>query len=162
MRKKLEAVLVVETLITAIIIGIITYFVIYGWLANGHLLTAYILNIAFIAIILVLDKAADHLMTKDEFLTEGRSRLRNIFARILFVTHLVSFKTALYLFYIVMLIVSRISILEPELIDIYHRGFINTVEYGIVLLIPLDKFVELMTKDDKRILKMIKRIDRKK
>ena len=134
------------TAITAVAIGLFTYFVIYERLAEGHRLTAYLYNIAFIAVILIFDKIADYLMEKD---------IRPIFARLLFVTHFISFKTALYLFYIVMLVVSRISILEPDMIDRHQTSFIYSVEYGVVLLIPLDKFVELLTKDDKRIFKII-------
>jgi len=147
--------------ITAVFIGLFTYFIIYERLAGGHRLTAYICNIVFIAFILVYDKVADFLMAKDGYLAKERTAIGHFFARMLFATHFISFKTALYLFYIIMLIVSRISILEPDLIDRYQTGFIYSVEYGVVLLIPLDKFLELLTKDDKRIFKIISRRGKK-
>jgi len=140
---------------TALAIGLFTYYVIYNWLAGGHRLLAYIYNIAFIAIILLFDKYANFVMSKDGFLTAERTRFKHFLAQALFATHFVSFKTALYLFYIIMLIISRVSVLEPSLIDRHQLSFIYSVEYGVVLLIPLDKFLELLTKDDKRILKIL-------
>jgi len=145
---------------TAFVFGLFTYFVVYGQIADGHRLTAYVLNLVFIIIILLFDKFANHVMLKDGFLTKERTKIGHFCAQLLFATHFVSFKTALYLFYIAMLIVSRVSVLEPDLIDRYHLSFIYSVEYGIVLLIPLDKFFELLTKDDKRILKIIARTRR--
>ena len=147
----------VAIVITAVIMGLFTYYVIYEWLADGHRLLAYVYNIAFIAFVLLFDKYANHVMSKDGFLTKERTKFKHFLAQVLFATHFVSFKTALYLFYIVMLIFSRVSMLEPDLIDRHHLSFIYSVEYGVILLIPLDKFLELLTKDDKRILKILSR-----
>ncbi|MCL2616818.1 MAG: hypothetical protein FWD96_04150 [Defluviitaleaceae bacterium] len=157
MTKNLKVALFVQTITTAMMFGLITYFIIYGGLASGNRLIAYMYNIVFIAIILILDKVADHIMQSDDFLTRDHGRWKNLLARTLFATHMVSFKTALYLFYIVMLVLSRASFLEPDLIDRYQLSFIYSVEYGVLLLIPLDKFMELLTKDDKRLLKIVSR-----
>ena len=159
--KRTKKILLLEALaimITAVLFGLITYYVIYSQLAGGHRLMAYVYNIVLIAAILVLDRLLNHCMEKDGFLTQERSRFGHFLAHCLFVTHFISFKTALYLFYIVMLVVSRVSILEPGIIDSHYLSFIYSVEYGVLLLIPLDKFLELLTKDDTRILRILKRI----
>jgi len=158
MKYGLKLVFILETIVTALVFGLVTYFIIYERLADGHRLTAYIYNLALIAIILILDKVTDTIMMTDGFLKKDYGVIRNFLSRVLFVTHFVSFKTALYLFYIVMLIMSRISILEPDIIDRYQLGFIYSVEYGIVLLIPLDKFIDLITKDDRRIHKIMAKL----
>ena len=159
--KKVFLAEIVSIVLTAVILGLFTYFVIYIRLAGGHRLIAYAYNIVLIAVILVFDKVADYYMSQEDFLTKDSGKIKNLFAKLLFATHLVSFKTALYLFYIVMIVLSRISILEPDLINRYQISFIYSVEYGIVLLIPLDKFLELLTKDDKRIMKILSRLGRK-
>jgi len=159
-KKGFKAFFVAETIITALGCALITYFIIYSRLAGGRPIVAYIINIGFIVLILLLDKFADFLMTSKDFLTKDRGRIKNFLAAVLFAAHCVSFKTGLYLFYIIMLIVSRVSILEPGIISPYLYTFIRSVEYGVVLLLPLDKFIELLTKDDRRFLKIMQNVKR--
>ena len=160
MRRKLIE--VTETIVTAVLYWLFAYYVIYGTLADGRPLVAYALNLAFIILILLMDKFADHIMNKDDFLLKDRGKVKNFLCTMLFYVHAVSFKTGVYLFYLVMLVVSRISILEPGIISPYLRTFIYSVEYGILLLLPLDKFFELLSKDDRRLLSILDRINPKK
>jgi len=161
MKKRLKVVFVFETIVTAGVFWLIAYYLIYERLAGGHPLIAYVYNIIFIIIMLILDKILDYFMTREDFLTRDRGKVANFFARLLFAAHFVSFKTALYLFYIAMLVVSRVSMLEEGLISGHLDTFINSVEFGVVLLIPLDRFIELITKDDRRIENIIARIEAK-
>ena len=151
-----------EVLITAVLFALFAYFVIYQRLAGKQEFLAYLFNLVFIAIVLVYDKFADHMMSKEGFLVKERTRLGHFFAEILFVTHMISFKTSLYFFYICMLVLSRVEILHPELFTDYNMGFIYSIEYGILLLVPLDKFIDLFTSDNKRTLKVINRLKSRK
>ncbi|MCL2701983.1 MAG: hypothetical protein FWE91_00025 [Defluviitaleaceae bacterium] len=51
------------------------------------------------------------------------------------------------MFYIAVLILSRVTILRPELIHVELRDFFVSLEYGLILLIVFDKLRELMMKD---------------
>ena len=150
-----------ETIITAILYGLFAYFIIYQRMAFGRSVIAYALNLIFIIIILLLDILMHIRMDSKEFLNANRGRVRTILGMVLFYCHFVSFKTGLYLFYLFMLVVSRMSTLEPGLLDPYLRTFVYSVEYGILLLLPLDKFLEQLAKDDKRMAAILKRIRNK-
>jgi hypothetical protein len=63
----------------------------------------------------------------------------------------ISFKTILYLFYTFILIVSRVSILAPDFFGNNFNNFVLSIEYCLILVVTLDKFIEHMTKDDNRI-----------
>ena len=149
MEKSLKIASVAEAVIFAVLFGFFSYFVVYRWMAGGYRFSAYLYNLILITTLLTFDELADQALAKIDFST-GFSRPKNVLLVLLFVMHLVSFKTGLYLFYIAMLIVSRISILAPYLVDRYDSSFIYSVEYGILLLIPLDKFIELLTRDGRR------------
>ena len=155
MRDKVKLAAALEAIVFAALYGLITYFVIYIKLANGYGLAAYIYNLIFIIAILILDKIIDTRIRKEGFFDPNDTKFHRYIHNFIFALHLVSFKTGLYLFYIIMLILSRISILAPYVVDRYDISFIYSVEYGILLLIPLDKFIELLTKDDKRTLAIL-------
>jgi len=161
MRNRLKIGFMAETIITAAAYGMITYMVIYNRLAGGYALLAYVYNILLMLVFLLLDKVADRLMGKDDFLSKKRSRAGTILARVLFALHFVSFKTSLYLFYIIMLIASRVAALEHGLISLELYYFIRSVEYGVLLLIPLDKFMDMVTQDDRRITRILRRLEGK-
>ena len=158
MTKWRKLAIAIETLITAVLYGLFAYFFIYRMLAGRRSVTAYAINLFFIVVILLVDKYIHVKMDRKEFLVADRGRLRNISAKVLFYCHFVSFKTGLYLFYLFMLVVSRLSTLEPGMIDPDLRTFILSVEYGILLLLPLDKFLELLMKDNTRMKTVLGRL----
>jgi len=158
-RRKLA--IVVETVVTSLLYGLFAYYIIYERLAFGHPVIAYIMNLLFIIVILMLDIWVHRKMDRKEFLAADRSKLHDFLGKMLFYCHFVSFKTGLYLFYLIMLIASRTSTLEPSLLDPYMRTFIYSVEYGILLLLPMDKFLEQLYKDDKRMQSILERIKNK-
>ncbi|MCL2171805.1 MAG: hypothetical protein FWB71_06570 [Defluviitaleaceae bacterium] len=147
-----------EAIITAALYGLFAYFVIYGILAGGSSVRAYLFNLLSICIILIADVYFNRAIGRRDFFTRSRGRIRSGARRILCFMHIVSFKTGLYLFYLFMLIISRLSILSPELLDPYMRTFVYSVEYGILLLLPLDKFIELIAKDNSRLDILLNRI----
>jgi len=134
--------------VAAIVYGLASYFFIYRGIAREVMLYAYLWNIVFIIICLILDKIANEiLLAKEYVITEA-----NYFASgLLHMFSFISFKTTLYLFYTFVLIVSRVSILEPELISDGFRGFVLSIEYCLILVVTFDKFIEHLTKDDMRI-----------
>jgi len=56
-------------------------------------------------------------------------------------------RTAMYMFYIVVLILSRVAILRPGFIPVELASFFHSLEYGIILLIVFDKLKELLKTD---------------
>jgi len=72
----------------------------------------------------------------------------------------ISFKTTLYLFYTFILIVSRVSILEPNLVADNFRYFVLSIEYCLILVVVFDKFTEYLLKDDKRIKRITEKFER--
>ena len=74
------------------------------------------------------------------------------FTRFLYWESLVAFKTTLYLFYIFILVISRVLTLEPRLMfNETFYGFVLSIEYGLILVVVFDKFIDHLTKDIKRI-----------
>jgi len=149
-----------EVVVSATLFALFAYYVIFLRLADRQEFIAYIYNLVFIAVVLVFDKFAEHIMSKDEFLVKERTKVGHFLAQVLFATHMISYKTALYFFYICMLILSRIAILHPDLVERFDMSFVLSIEYGILLLVPLDKFIDLLTSDNKRTMRVINRLKR--
>jgi len=66
----------------------------------------------------------------------------------------VSYKTALYLFYVVILLCTAVMATEPHYFDdIFGTGFYlytQSVYYGLLVLVAVDKFLDLLFKEAKR------------
>jgi len=139
---------VLYSLLMAVAYGLVSFFVVYRLLANEVVLTAYIWNIVFIVGFIALDKLANDILLSDELVITKKNYY---VAMVLHATSYVSFKTVLYLFYTFILIVSRISILEPNLMSADFRGFVLSIEYCLILVVAFDKFSEHLLKDDRRI-----------
>ena len=135
-------------LLTTSIYGLFAFFVIYRGLSGEVMLYAYLLNIAFIILFLVLDKLANDILLSKEFVITKNNYL---IALIIHSASVISFKTTLYLFYTFILIVSRISILQPGIISDNFQNFVFSIEYCLILLVVFDKFIEYLLKDDKRV-----------
>ena len=144
---------IIYSAFTATLYGVFVYFVIYRLLANGNMLYAYILNIISIVVFLFLDKLGNNQLLSKNLKIDND-------AVWIYLTSIVSFKTTLYLFYAFILIVSRVSLLEPELIDPEFQRFVLSIEYTLVLLVAYDKFFEHLIKDDQRLRKISKKFDK--
>jgi len=111
-------------------------------------LHAYLINLFVIIVMLTADKLINNYL-----LTKYIPRRRNgFFTRFLYWESLVAFKTTLYLFYIFTLIISGVLTLEPQLMfsETFY-GFVLSIEYGLILVVVFDKFIDHLTKDVKRI-----------
>ena len=151
-RKTVNALLyITESVVLACLFGLFSFYVIYRNIADGSPLYAYGLNLLFIVVILLLEKRIDSIMLSRNFAITPQTKRRTvIIEKTLYLAHMVSFKTSLYLFYIVILLVSRAAALEPDIISDYIRTYIHSIEYCVLLLIPFDKFLEQVLKDEKR------------
>ncbi|MCL2387792.1 MAG: hypothetical protein FWC89_09640 [Defluviitaleaceae bacterium] len=139
---------IAQAIIWAVAYGLVAFFVIYQWLADEVILTAYILHVVSIVAFLVVDIFSHNIVLSDAVDAKTRSKFVGV---LVFLSHSVSFKTTLYLFYTFVLIVSRVSLISPELLDDSLRGFVSSIEYCLILLVAFDKFIEHLLKDDKRV-----------
>lgn len=147
---KVRIIMLLEVFLFAALFCIFAYFVIYRQMAGGYRLAAYFYNLIFITIVIFLDKFLNYIVSRDNAFVKGTSPFNRFATNVIFYFHAASFKTGMYLFYIVMLILSRVSVLAPYVVDRYDFSFIYSVEYGILLLIPIDKFFENLAKDRRR------------
>ena len=147
----------IYSLISAAAYGVVAFFVIFRWLAAESMLAAYIWNIVFIIVFLLLDKIAnDILLSKELVITK-----RNFFiASAMHLLSIVSFKTMLYLFYIFVIISSGIATLQPELLSEEFQNFILSIEYCLILVMAFDVFIGHLLKDDKRVRRITAKFDR--
>jgi len=141
-------------LIPATLYALFAYFVIFRLLARESMLLSYLWNIGAIVLLLIIDKYTDDkLLSKDFVVTH-----KNYFvAALVHTLHFISFHTALYLFYIFVLIVSRVAILSPDLLPENIQHFVLSVEYCLILLVVFDKFLDYLITDSER----VKRISKK-
>ncbi|MCL2580725.1 MAG: hypothetical protein FWE32_11980 [Oscillospiraceae bacterium] len=137
--------------------GLFAFFVIYRGLAGGVMLNAYFWNIAFIILFLLFDKIANDILLSKEWVI---TRENYLVAMIIHSASLISFKTTLYLFYTFVLIISRVSLLAPDLVSEEMRGFILPIEYCLILLVVFDKFIEYLLKDDVRVRKITAKFEK--
>ncbi|MCL2296200.1 MAG: hypothetical protein FWC29_03855 [Methanomassiliicoccaceae archaeon] len=66
----------------------------------------------------------------------------------------VSFKAALYLFYILILIISQVVEPDPALIGGDLETFVHVTKYSILLLVAYDLLIEQFSKDKRRMKKI--------
>jgi len=132
--------------IMAVSYGLFTYFGIFARGAEGFALRTYIWNLALITIVLLIDKLYLFKLKK----SAEKRKAANKKYRVL---HFVSFKASLYLFYIFALISSRLMLLLDvgEMEAAYNfRNYLLSIEYGLILLVAADKFIDQFAKDKKQ------------
>jgi len=134
--------------IVAVLYGVFTFFIVYRSLADEIILHAYLWNIVFIVILLILDKIANGILLSKELEINEHTYF---VAMLIHTFSFISFKTVLYLFYTFILIASRVSLLQPSLFSESFHNFILSIEYCLILLVAFDKFIEHLMKDDRRI-----------
>jgi hypothetical protein len=72
----------------------------------------------------------------------------------------VSFKTMLYLFYIIILFISQIIDFYPEMVGGNLKTFVIINRYNIVLLIAFDKLIGHFLRDRKRMAEISGKLDK--
>jgi hypothetical protein len=136
-----------SSVIQAIGYRAITYFVIYRLAAKEDVLLTYLLNIAAIILMLYIDGVAHR------FAAKRANEIHRVYSRMgtalkaVFLLGQGFTRTAMYLFYIVVLVLSRIEALRPGIIPFELGDFFTSIEYGIILLFAFDTLKELFVKD---------------
>ena len=131
--------------IMAVIYGLVTYFGIFARGTEGFALRTYIWNLVLITLVLLIDRLY---LVKLKKSAEKR-KAANITSKVL---HFVSFKASLYLFYMFALTASRLMLLLDfgEIETGYSfRNYLLSIEYGLILLVAADKFIDQFIKDKK-------------
>ena len=144
---KKRAVYIIKNILWACFYFILSYYIIFIDIANRDLLTGTILNIVFIFILLFMEKLENYVFYK--IVDKIRSRKKpTIVAKIIsYISNDVPFKSALYFFYVVVLICSAILSAEPEFRYLNHMGdYFKTVDYGILVLLACDQFLSQVLK----------------
>ena len=120
--------------------------VVFNNLAGRSMLAATVTNFALIIVFLVEDRLGEYFAAKQQM--KDPNKKQNVFMRILkSYLNSVSFKTALYLFYIFILVCSAIDNVEPGLFSEGFSLYLLTVEYGILVLVAADTFLNQFFKD---------------
>ncbi|MDR0767504.1 MAG: hypothetical protein LBE57_03540 [Methanosarcinales archaeon] len=118
---------------------------IYFRIADQNVLTATILNFALIIFLLLIDKVETYILNK---IRPKVDKKRPLLSKLLDYYGDITFKSGLYFFYIVILVYIAIIAAEPEFpIQIYSMGYFQSVEYGILILIATDNFLNQFFKD---------------
>lgn len=137
-------------IIMAVTYGMVTYFGIFARGTDGFMLRTYIWNLVLIVLVLLTDRVYLSKLKKNA----EKRKAANKKTRVL---HFISFKASLYLFYMFALIASRLMlILDPaEMAVLYNfREYILSIEYGLILLVAADKFIDQFAKDKKQMIEM--------
>jgi hypothetical protein len=115
--------------------------------AGGNAVAATIMNTLLITFFVILDKVQIYIY--------NRARANNIGKKPTILGKILmayfdgpSVKTSLYLFYVIMLICTALVSADPDLPYLRNlKDYFPTVQYGILILIAADKFVERLLKD---------------
>ena len=118
------------------------------WFFSPNMFIAHTWNIAGISVVLIIDKLRiNGIYRKLETCTDSKILLK------LRKKDVSSIKTSLYLFYILSLFVSQMVAMTDVNLSDNLQGYLQSVSYGVVFLIALDKFFEYLSSDNKRIKK---------
>ena len=120
--------------------------IVFNSMAGRSLIAVTVLNFALIIFFLVLEKVENYFVIKIK--AREQKKKPSVFTKIL-IAYLggISFKTALYLFYIFILVCSGINAVEPDFFGEVFKDYLLTVEYGILVLVAADSFLSQLFKD---------------
>jgi len=114
---------------------------------EGFALRTYIWNLVLITVVLLVDRIYLAKLKKNAAKRKTKSKKTRVL-------HFVSFKASLYLFYMFALTASRLILLLdfPEVeADYSFRNYLLSIEYGLILLVAADKFIDQFIKDKKQL-----------
>ena len=110
------------------------------------LITSF-LNVIYIIIGLYLtDKGHEYAISKKTTITEMYKNMGKI-SKFLYGVSQISFRPSMYVFYIIVLIFSQITFLEPGLIPFSLGNFFQSIEYGLLILMAYDNLKALLKKE---------------
>jgi len=130
----------------ATLYGLVTYYGIFSRGAEGFALRTYIWNLVLITLVLLIDRLYLSQLKKNAEKRKAANRKSKVL-------HFVSFKASLYLFYMFALAASRLMLLVDagEIEAAYSfRNYLLSIEYGLILLVAADKFIDQFIKDKKQ------------
>ena len=134
-----------------VIYGLILYFL-FTWLAEYSLLYAYFGNLSLIIIGLAIDAYFLKILQSKKLMMqlkeENDAKNYRLIQRL--VDSFVSFKTILYLFYVIILIFSQILTINPTFVGENISNFILANNYSILFLIAFDMLLGQFSKDKER------------
>ena len=138
-------------IIMAAIYGLFTYFGVFARGAEGFALRTYIWNLILIAIVLLVDRLYLAKLKRRAAKKQTGAKPK--------ILHFISFKASLYLFYMFALTASRLMLLlELDTLELYSfRSYLLSIEYGLILLVAADKFIDQFIKDKKQMLEIADR-----
>jgi len=149
-------------LFTNVVYWCIVYYTYMGLAGHSRLL-AYLGNLALIVLGLALDifmyrfyesKAFIAMMRKEKDIEKSYRLIQ------LQLDSFVSFKTVLYIFYILILVFSQIIDFYPAWVGENISNFIGANSYSILLLIALDQVIGQFSKDRNRTRKISEKLKR--
>lgn len=120
--------------------------IVFSNVAHRSMIAATVINFALILAFLIEDRIGDYFVNKRK--AQAKDQSQNVFKKILSsYFNSVSFKTALYLFYIYVLVCSAIDRVEPGFFNEAFSLYLLTVEYGILVLVAADTFLNQFLSD---------------
>ena len=119
---------------------------IFWGVADGDVLTASLLNAGYIIVFVLLEKVEIYVCKKVKARNTGREP--GLLLR-LYYSYMsgASFKSALYLFYFVVLVYATIDMASPEVFSDGFSNYLQSVQYGVLLLLAADTFNAQLSKD---------------
>ena len=141
----------VYALVSNILFGTVYYFT-FSWLSAYSLLYAYLGSLALIWIGLKLDEYMKKAITSEKVIADIKQlgevdREKNQRLMRWLMDSFVSFKTILFVFYLFVLIVSQIVMIDPSLVSKELNDFLTANSYGIVLLTAVDMIITQFSMD---------------
>ena len=134
-------------LFQSVIHGIVLYFVIYRLIAGGDLLITSLLNVVYIIVGLYFtDKGRKFGLSRRDEIIETYKEMGKIM-RTIFAASQVSFRPSMYVFYILILVISQVYVLRPGLIPNHLGDFFRSLEYGLLILLAYDNLKVLLIKE---------------
>ena len=131
------------------IYGFLVYYI-FTWLAQYSLVYAYLGNLAMIILGLTLDECGLRMLQSPKLITQLKNDKdfeKNYRLTHTMIENFVSFKAALYLFYIFILLISQIIHFTPSLVSPNVQNFIDANSYSILFLLAFDTFIAQFAKD---------------
>jgi len=139
--------------------GLVMYFA-FTWLSKYSLILAYLGNLVLIVVALVWDEANfktyDSLLHTKEYLDQLKDKR---YFRFL-LDSFISFKAALYLYYVLIMIISQVITSYPTLLPETLGNFFIANELSILLLVAVDLFTSQFEKDRKRSAEVLEKFEK--
>jgi len=119
---------------------------IFWGVAEGNVLMASLLNAGYIVVFILLEKIEIYIYKRWKARSAGKKPglLLQLYGSYM---KGASLKSALYLFYFVILVFATIDTASPGYFNDYLSDYLKSVQYGILLLLAADAFITQLSKD---------------